>query len=446
VDEAYRVVREACAIARAGVPGPVFVEVPANLYMVSEQVGEGYRQVSALSFEVGDTVDAESLSAAVGVLASARRPLLYLGAGAAGAGEMLVELAERLEAPVSTTFQGKGVFPETHPLFLWPGFGDAAPKFVRKVASSCDATLAIGCRFSEVGTGSYGLEPPGPLVHVDLDPGVFDRNYQTEVAVQADASAFVGALLGELGPGEGVELDGDLRDAIRSGHASVWENWLKNVGGPGVTPAHLLKVLQEHLGPDAVYSTDSGNGTFLALECLRLERPGRFLAPVDFSCMGYSVPASMGAKLGNPEAPVVALAGDGAFLMTGLELLTAVRDRIGVLVLVLRDRELAQIAQFQDTALSRKVASELADFDLGALARGLGIEFREMRSDGDVKAVVEDATGLAASGHPVLVEVEIDYAEKTFFTRGVVKTNLLRLSFRDQARVVGRALKRKLGR
>ncbi len=104
-----------------------------------------------------------------------------------------------LESPVSTTFQGKGVFPETHPLFLWPGFGDAAPKFVRKVAASCDAVLAIGCRFAEVGTGSYGFEMPGPLVHVDLDPDVFNRNYPAQVTIQADAAEFLRALLAELG-------------------------------------------------------------------------------------------------------------------------------------------------------------------------------------------------------------------------------------------------------
>jgi acetolactate synthase-1/2/3 large subunit len=391
------------------------------------------------------------------ILRRARRPLLYVGMGAAGATPDLIQLAERLEAPVSTTFQGKGVFPETHPLFLWPGFGDAAPKFVRKVASSCDAVLAIGCRFAEVGTGSYGLEMPGPLVHVDLDPDVFNRNYQADITVQADAAEFLRALLVELGlssgNGDGDPANADfgsgasdpgLRDTIRAGHQSVWEEWLKDVGGAGVTPAHLLKTLQHHLGPDAVYATDSGNGTFLAVECLRLDGSGKFLAPVDYSCMGYSVPAAMGAKLGKPESPVVALAGDGAFLMTGLEMLTAAREGVGVMVMVLRDRELAQIAQFQDTALSRKVASRVADYDLESLAKGLGVEFLSIESDEDVPGIVDQAATVSASGRPVLVEVAIDYSRKTYFTEGVVKTNLLRLPLRDRARFVGRALKRKL--
>lgn len=454
----YRVVREACRVAQEGVPGPVFVEVPANLYLLKGEVPDGYRE--ALSAGIGEK-DAPSASparggrgdpseglpgqvaAAADVLRRARRPLLYFGAGAGAAD--LVRLAERLEAPVSTTFQGKGVFPETHPLFLWPGFGDAAPGFVRRIAASCDATLAIGCRFGEVGTGSYGMEPPGALIHVDLDPQVFHKNYPAQVAVEADAGWFVEALLEELSRWEGPTPTPGLRKDIWTGHAAVWEEWLGDVGGEGVTPAHLLKALQDHLGPDTIFTTDSGNGTFLAVECLRLEGAGRFLAPVDFSCMGYAVPAAIGAKLGRPDAPVVALAGDGAFLMTGLELLTAAREGIGVMVLVLRDRELAQIAQFQAAALSRKVASRVDEYSLEGLAGGLGVDFLAMEADETVGDVVERAGEIAAAGRPVLVEVAIDYSRKTYFTRGVVKTNLLRLPLREQARFLGRALLRKLG-
>lgn len=451
----YGTIREACRVARDGVPGPVFVEVPANLYMVSEAVEEsevaedgGGAGSSGIVFAVDRILN---LTPALELLRGSERPLLYVGAGAASAASDLVQLAERLEAPVSTTIQGKGVFPETHPLFLWPGFGDAAPSFARKVARSCDAVLAIGCRFAEVGTGSYGLELPGPLVHVDLDSEVFNLNYNAEIAVRADAGDFVKAALDEIGTwedagkgGEWRRVDRKLRESIRIGHESVWEDWLEAVGGSGVTPAYLLRTLQDHLGPDAVYATDSGNGTFLAMECLRLDGLGKFLAPVDFSCMGYSVPAAIGAKLGQPDSPVVALAGDGAFLMTGLEMLTASREDAGVLVLVLRDRELAQIAQFQDTALSRKVASEVGDFDLEGLANGMGVEFLSMGSDEDVPGTIDQAAAVVAGGRPVLVDVNIDYSRKTYFTRGVVKTNLLRLPFRDQARFVGRALKRKL--
>lgn len=439
--ELYPTIREACALARAGAPGPVFVEIPTNLYLFTHKVT--LPPASRPAPPPRPEPAAALLRRVVDLVGSARRPLLYVGAGAAGAVAQVRELAERLEAPVSTTFQGKGVFPEDHPLFLWPGFGAAAPPFAREVASSCDLTLAVGCRFGEVGTGSYGLEPPGSLIHVDIDPDALGRNYPADVALAADAGAFLDALLGMLGDARRPR-DEELRQRIRGGHDAVRAEWLRDVGGEKVTPAHLLATAQRVFGPDTIYTTDSGNGTFLAMECLRLHEPGHYLAPVDYSCMGYAVPAALGARIARPDRPVVALAGDGAFLMTGLELLTAAREGLGVVVLVLRDRELAQIAQFQATALSRKAASAVHDYEVAGLAAGIGIPALALERDGEVEGVLAEARRLSGTGSPVLVDVAIDYSRKTWFTRGVVKTNLHRLPLKDQVRFVGRAVVRKV--
>lgn len=429
----YDVVRRACRVARSGTPGPVFVEVPADQYLFRHDT-----EIVSPTAEPSAAPPAEIVERAAEILRAAKRPLLYVGLGAAKAD--LVSLAERLEAPVSTTFQGKGVFPESHPLSLWPGFGDAAPEFARDVAASCDATLAIGCRFGEVATGSYGMTPLRPVVHVDIDPAVPGRNVPADLAVAADAAAFVAALLPRL---DRREPDACLRDRIRSGRAEVDAELAKASAGR-VSPHLLLRALQATFGPETVFTSDSGNGTFLAVEGLRLEKPGRLLAPVDFSCMGYAVPAAIGAKLACPRAPVVALAGDGAFLMTGLELLTAAQNGLGVAVFVLRDRELAQIAQFQVTALGRKSSSTLADHDLLALARALGAEALALSTDGEIRSVVSNAKEIADAGRPVLVDVAIDYSVKTFFTRGVVKTNFLRLPWADRLRFALRAVARKL--
>jgi acetolactate synthase-1/2/3 large subunit len=440
--ELYDQIREACRIARSGAPGPVFVEVPANLYLFVHEVTLPKARARADAL-LPAAPEEPFMNRAVDILRRARRPLLYVGAGAAGAADQVRRVAELLEAPVATTFQGKGILPEDHPLFLWPGFGAAAPPFVRDVVASCDATLAVGCRFGEVATGSYGLEPPRPLIHVDIDRDVPGRNYKADVAVLADAGAFLRVLLDRLS-GDARAEDAELRSRIGAGHTRVWDAWVEDVGGEGVTPPHLLRAAQRIFGPDTVFTTDSGNGTFLAAECLRLEGPGRFLAPVDYSCMGYAVPAALGAKLGRPEAPVVALAGDGAFLMTGLELLTAVHEELGVAVLVLRDHELAQIAQFQAVAMNRKVASRVHDYDVRGLAAGMGVDFLELASDDQVEEALAEAERITREGRPVLVDVAIDYSRKTYFTQGVVKTNLHRLPLKDQMRFVGRALKRKV--
>jgi acetolactate synthase-1/2/3 large subunit len=377
------------------------------------------------------------------LLTSARRPLLYLGAGAAAAD--LVALAEKLQSPVSTTFSGKGVFPESHPLWLWCGFGQCAPPWVRKIADRCDLTLAIGCRFSEVGTGSWGLQPPGKLIHVDADPAALNRNFPAEVPIVSDAAAFVSALLPAL---PARQPDPALRQAIADGHAQVWKEWcsggIHSAAAGRVSPPRLFRALQAALGPGAVYTTDSGNGTFLAMECLRLDHPASFLAPVDYSCMGYAVPAALGAALACPERPVAALAGDGAFLMTGLELLTAAQLALPVMVLVLRDRELGQIAQFQQTVFARKTCSRLPDYDLPALCRGVGVEHLALNRNADLEPVLQQARSVTQQRRPVVVEVAIDYSQPTWFTRGVVRTNFSRLPWRDRLRFLARALQRRV--
>jgi acetolactate synthase-1/2/3 large subunit len=438
-EDIYPTVRRAVQIARRGTPGPVAVEIPSNFYMLVQDV-EGF------SFEpdpespvapAGDLVER-----AARMLGEADHPALYLGWGAAGAAELLVPLAEQLGAPVVTTFQGKGVFPEGHPLFLWNGFGAQAPKFVRSVMDDADCLLAIGCRFGELATGSYGIEPPQRMIHVDINPEVFNRNFQAELAIQGDARLFVEALAELIG---GARPWQTLGDTIQTGHRKVRERWHAEADGKRVAPIKLFEALQRHCEADTIYATDSGNGTFLAIEQLRLNGgPGCFIAPVDYSCMGYSVPAAIGAALANPERDVVALPGDGALLMTGLELLTAANYKAAPLVVVLRDGKLSQIAQFQKIPFNRETCSALPDYSLEGLAATVGAPYFRIIRDHELDTVLPGALERTRAGTPAVVEVAIDYSRKTYFTKGVVKTNFWRLPWGDRLRMLVRALARRI--
>ncbi|PWB68245.1 MAG: acetolactate synthase large subunit [Holophagae bacterium] len=435
----YRTVRRAFQLARQGAPGPVAVEIPANLYMLVADVEE-------VSFtpepEPPRLPDRELVERAARMLSEAARPALYLGWGAAGAADLLAPLAEQLAAPVVTTFQGKGVFPEDHPLFLWNGFGAQAPPFVRRAMARCDCLLAIGCRFGELATGSYGIAPPQRLIHVDIAPEVFNRNFQAALAIEADGRAFVVALANVI---RGARPWRPLGEEIADGHRAVRDRWHRKASANRVTPVRLFEALQRHCSRDAVYATDSGNGTFLAIEQLRLSGgPGCFIAPIDYSCMGYAVPAAIGASLANPGRDVVALPGDGAFLMTGLELLTAASRGASPLVCVLRDGALSQIAQFQKIPYNRQPCSELPEFSLEGIAAAIRVPFYRIIRDHELDPVIRGAVEITRSGRPVLVEVAIDYSEKTYFTRGVVRTNLRRLPGGDRLRMIGRALARRL--
>ncbi|HEX9161069.1 MAG TPA: thiamine pyrophosphate-binding protein [Thermoanaerobaculia bacterium] len=436
-EEIYSTIRRACRVARDGRPGPVFVEIPANLYLFKFADPDRTPPLTRVVDLFGGV---DEIERAAELLNAARRTLIYVGLGAANARDDIVLLAEKLEAPVASTFQGKGVFPESHPLALWPGYGAAAPSFARKIAATCDVTLAIGCRFGEVATGSYGAPPPGTLIHIDIDPEALGRNYPPKVAILGDA----GAILPELV--ERVEqriVDPELRASILAGRVEAF----REIEGPaetGVSPGRLLRALQKRLGPETIFTADSGNGTFIAVEALVLDEPGKLLAPVDYSCMGYSVPAAIGAKMVMPDSPVVALVGDGAFLMTGLELLTAASAGVAAAFFVLRDRELAQIAQFQSVAFNRKASSLLPDYDLEAICRGVNVECVHLDSDAGIPAALDEVSTILAKGAPAVVDVAIDYSRKTFFTRGVVRTNLGRLPWKDRLRFVSRALVRKL--
>ena len=182
----------------------------------------------------------------------------------------------------------------------------------------------------------------------------------------------------------------------------------------------------------------------LAVEHLRLDAPGHFLAPTDFSCMGYSVPAAIGACFANPGRDVVALPGDGAFLMTGLELITASAHRAAPLVCVLHDGTLSQIAQFQKMMTNRVSASVLPDYDLEGFARVTGCRYFRIIRDSELDSVLPAALALTRDGTPALVEVAVDYSQKTYFTKGAVKTLFSLLPWGDRVANILRAVGRRL--
>ncbi len=442
-EDIYPTIRQAFRIARSGVPGPAAVEIPANLIMQKHEVGDPEAAFAALSIPApAFNLEDHDVQAAADILNNAKRPALYAGRGAAGATGVLEAVAEALQAPVATTIQGKGVIRESHPLWLWNTVGRAAPPFAKDLLDRSDAVLAIGCRFGEVATGSYGWQPCENLIHVDLDKKTLGANYEPKIGIHSDARAFLEKLLPLLKP---REKDASIHLMISEGRESVRASQRAAKSKDRVSPSVLFPALQKLAGQDAVYTADSGNGTFLAMEHLSLEAPDRLLAPVDYSCMGYAVPASIGAKLAYPERDVIALEGDGALLMTGLELMTAARYGVGVVVVLLRDGELAQIAQFQRTALARQNSTVLHTYDAADFAKTTGCVHYKLDDDEKVEVILEKAFKDARMGRPVIVETAIDYSNKTYFTKGVMATNFLRLGWGERVRMVGRIAGRRLG-
>jgi len=430
--------------AHADEPGPVFVEIPVELQLFRGAVEE--MPAYAPSGDPEPAFDEAEIERAADLLLDADHPGIYVGWGAVDAHEWTARIADRLVAPVATTLQGLSAFPATHPLHTGVGFGPSAVPAAQEAFADCDALLAVGCRFAELATGSYGMAVPDALVHVDINPEVFHKNEPAEVAIEGDAAQVLEALDGALDAHAGsVPRSRDaLAAQIRENKNDYQQTWGSDTSSEKVSPGPFFHRLRERLDDDAQMVVDDGKHTFLAAELFPVHRPRGFISPSDFNCMGYCVPAAIGAKFARPDRQVAAIVGDGAFLMTGMELLTATTHGLGVMVFVFHDGELGQISQFQSIPLNRKTCTVLNDFRVEGVADAVGAHFIAMESDADIEPALDEALDVSAGGRPVLVDVNIDYSRRTQMTKGVVKTNLGRFSTGEKVRFLARAAKRHL--
>ncbi|BBM69760.1 thiamine pyrophosphate-binding protein [Rhodothermus marinus] len=435
---------EAYRTAVSGVPGPVFVEVPVNVQLFQ---GEVPTLPAFTPPPPSEAPDDALIEEAARVLAEAERPGIFVGWGAVDATEPLIEIAERLGAPVATTLQGLSAFPGNHPLHAGMGFSRAAVPAAERAFEDCDALLAVGTRFAEIPTGSFGVRVPEALVHIDLDPGVLGVNYPACVAIAGDSRVVLPRLLEAL-RAMGVDRR-ERREAvarqIRADKQAYRDEWYRHDSGARVNPVRFFDALRAVLPDEAIVTVDDGNHTYLTAELFEVRRPRTLIVPTDFNCMGYAVPAAVGAKLAHPDRPVVAVVGDGAFLMTGLELLTARRMGVGVVCCVFHDGELSQISQGQEIPYNRKTCTVIGEVRLDGIARAVDARYVRLQGEPAVlERTLREALAWAQGGDVVVVDVPIDYSRRTRFTRGVVKTVLARFPTGDRLRFVGRALWRRL--
>jgi len=440
-EDAIPMVYEAYRTAMSGEPGPVFIELPANLQLLTGEVDS--MPAADIQLERPPLGDQE-IEAAVAMLAAAERPGLFVGWGARYVTDDLVRIAEHLGAPVSTTLQGLGVFPGDHPLHVGMGFGRSSVPAAENAFRDCDVMLAVGTRFAEICTGSYGAVPPEKLIHIDINPDAIGANHATPVGIHADSRDAVPALANALLEATTARDGSTVAAAIAKDKAAYRDEWHEHDSGGRVNPSRLFEELRSQLDDDAIIVTDDGNHTFLTAELMPIHKGGTYLSPTDFNCMGYCVPATIAVKMALPERQVVGIVGDGAFLMTGLESVTAASNDIGAIWFVFNDGELAQIAQAQEIPYQRKACTDIGKLNYEAFAAATGATYVGIQSDGELAEGIATALAASADNRPVLVDVRIDYSKKTRFTVGTVKTNLKRFDTKNKLRIVGRALKRRV--
>ena len=433
---------KAWEIAHSGEPGPVFVEIPVNLQMFPGEAGE---IPAPPVIRKTHRANSQDIRRAAEMLLAAKRPAMFVGWGARDACEQTRSIAEFLQAPVATTLQGLSVFSAAHPLHTGFSFGAAAVPSARNAFADCDCMLAVGTRFAEIATGSFGVTVPGNLIHIDINPTVFDANYPAAVAMEGDAAAVLDLLLKELQAlGAARPANTDLHQRIQHDKAAYTAEWLRHDSRGKVNPAVFFNALRAAVPDDAIAVVDDGNHTYLTAELFPVRQSRSLIVPTDFNSMGYAVPAAIGARLANPEREVFAIVGDGAFTMTCMEIVSATRLGLGLVFYVFHDGELSQIAQAQEIPFNRKPCTALGALDFSGVAIATGAEYIRVPSSEDVTAAIAQARRVASEGRPVIVDLVMDYSKRTAFTQGAVKTNFRRFPLAQRLRMVVRAVKRKI--
>lgn len=385
-DEVGRAVHGAFRRFRSGRPRPVCLAIPVD-------VQEAATSIPIPDAPVGgaNPPDREAVDRASRLLASATAPAIVAGGGAQDAAEELLVLAERLDAPVVTTLNGKGVVPGGHRL-------EASLVVYRSVArflEECDTVLAVGTELSPADFWTGPLHLNGRLVQVDIDADRIGRNHTADTAVVGDARATLAMVL------ESVNPTGSRSGASRAARARDAASREASVMGRPYLP--WIRALRRAMPRESVLALDVAMAAgFGAYPYYDLPGPRTWMNPSGLGTLGYALPAAIGAKIACPEKAVAALVGDGGFMFTMPELAVAVRYRLPIPVIIWNDRAFGEISRLMRERGFEPFATDLCIPDLETLACAYGAGYARSDRPEDLAASVERA--LSAAG-PTLVEV-----------------------------------------
>ncbi|KYH37973.1 MAG: acetolactate synthase [Candidatus Bathyarchaeota archaeon B24] len=385
-----RIVKEAFYIATAGRPGPVLIDLPKDMQTGVDDIDfdvdveiRGYRP----------NLDPHPLQVkrAVDLLVEAERPIILAGGGIhwSNAYGELLRLAELLMAPVVTTFMGKGVIPENHPLCLGC-IGMHGRVEANKSIMMADVVLAVGVRFSDRSTGKVDeFCTEAKIIHIDIDPSEIRKNVSVHLPIVADAKRALNAIIDEL---------------TRRGLKREKSEWLKRVETlkkeyadtepkGELTGANAVKVLRKVLPENAIVATEVGQNQMWASLHFKVLKPRTFISSGGLGTMGFGFPASLGAKAARPDVPVVDIAGDGSFLMTEQDLATSVTEDLPVIVMVLNNSSLGMVAQWQRLFFGRRYShTDLKGIpDFARLAEAFGARGVRVHSLNELEQVLKEA-------------------------------------------------------
>jgi acetolactate synthase-1/2/3 large subunit len=409
------IVKKAFFIARSGRPGPVLIDLPKDV------------QIATTEFKYPDTVElrgykptleghTRQVEKAVGMLLAAKKPVIYVGGGAvlANASVELLELARKLDIPVTTTLMGLGSFPGDDPLALGM-LGMHGSYYANMAVSHADLLIAVGARFDDRVTGKIAtFAPHAKIIHIDVDPTSIKKNVRVDLPIVGDVKGVLAKMLKVL-EGQGDAIEG-FKKAVSPWLLEI-DGWKENHpmtfkhSTSVIKPQMVIQKLRELSDPDAIVATDVGQNQMWTAQFFTFTKPRTFLSSGGLGTMGYGLPAALGAQAAFPKRQVIAVCGDGGFQMNLQEMATLVQHRLPVKICILNNNFLGMVRQWQELFFDKRYSQTCMELpiDFIKLAEAFGAKGFQATKPNEVEAVIKK--GFKTPG-PVIMEFKVAREEK----------------------------------
>ena len=407
-------VKKAFYIARTGRPGPVVIDLPKDV------------QIAAAKFEYPESVELRGykptfsgnmrmIDKAAKMILSAKKPVLYVGGGASltDAHSELLELAEMLQAPVTTTLMGMASFPTQHDLSLGM-LGMHGTYYANMAVTNSDLLVALGARFDDRVTGKIAtFAPHAKVIHVDIDPTSIKKNVRVDLPIVGDLRDVLRKLNKQLAERKDeVEL---MHGALKPWHDEI-AGWRKDhpmtykASKTEIKPQFVVEKLRELSSDDAIVTTEVGQHQMWTAQFFDFTQPRTFLSSGGLGTMGYGLPAALGAQAAFPDRQVIDISGDGSFQMNSQELATLVQYRLPVKIVILNNNFLGMVRQWQQLFFDKRYSQTCMELpiDFVKLAEAYGATGLRATEPGQVEEVIRQAFETPG---PVIMEFKISREE-----------------------------------